>query len=261
MVTKSKGLKKASESKDSYRLHGIPLIQDRTELITPELAEKMLQKNKKNRPINWNKVEEYRKLMDEEKWEFHAQGIILDNNDNIITGQKRLWAIIYSSKPQYMRISKGSPTATAHLIDRGTPQSSRDLASRSTDRKHSPTEASIIRAMFAIHGKTKPSKDEISEGLVVHNKILDIVMKQTRGLKKTKERLMIIGAICELQNLELLGRIEILEESLKKELLPLDIKSYWNKGAAFMLSMKKALKICKSNNCQKQYEYNKTCIR
>ena len=162
---KGKALRKAVKSKDQYRLEGVPLIQDETVLITPKKAEEILEKNPTNRPVNWNKVRQFEKEMKLGKWKFHAQGIIIDSNGNLLTGQKRLWAVIRCGIPQYFRISKGSPPETAPYIDRGAPQSSRDLASRETERKHSPTEASIVRAILALDGNARPTPDQIAEKL------------------------------------------------------------------------------------------------
>ena len=248
MKTKGKGtkaLKKAAETKDYIRLGGdVPLIQDTTELISPEIAEKLLRKNKNNRPINWRKVEEYRKLMENNEWKLHAQGIIIDNKGNLLTGQKRLWSIVYSGIPQYMRISRGSPPDTADLIDRGTPQSSRDLASRTTERKHSPTEVSMIRACFALKGKGKPTLDEIAQLMVKHDKWLEEAMRLTRGVKKTKPMLMILGASCYLNRRDLFGKVEFLGDKLINILLPIEINDCWNRGAAFTLAMEKARVVC-----------------
>ena len=91
-MIKGKALRKALETKEAYRLtEDIPLIIDTTEWITPETAQEMLKRNKHNRPVNWNKVEEYADIMAGGQWQLHAQGIILDCDGNILTGQKRLW--------------------------------------------------------------------------------------------------------------------------------------------------------------------------
>lgn len=244
MNLKGKALKRALKTNDVYRLSDVPLIQDETVFITPVIAEKMLEKNKQNRPINWNKVELFRKDMENGNWKFHAQGIILDDNGNLLTGQKRLWAIIYSGTSQYMRVSKGSPSNTADLIDRGAPQTNRDLASRRTDRKHSPTEASLVRGIFAIGGDTKPSVDEIAAGLVEYDKMLLDAIEKTRGIKKTKEILMIVSAIIATKKTELYGRVESLGKTLVEGLLPTEVDRCWNRGAAFTLAMQKAWEIC-----------------
>ena len=246
MSLKGNPLKRALKTKDTYRLDGIPLIQDETKLITPTIAENMLKKNKNNRPINWNKVEQFKESMEKGKWKFHAQGIILDNKGNLLTGQKRLWAIIYSGRPQYMRISKGSPPETANLIDRGAPQTSRDLASRETDRKHSPTEGSLVRGMLAFKGTLRPSLDKITEGLVKNDAVLKNAMKNTRGIKKTKPILMMMAAICIFNKMSLFGRLEELAQKLEDNLAPIEAKNCWNRGAAFTLAMERAYRIVKN---------------
>lgn len=253
-MLKGKSLKRASKTKDAMRIYNddISLIVDTTELITPQIAEKILRNNKNNRPINWNKVEEYESLMKKGEWKFHAQGIILDKNDNVLTGQKRLWAIVLSGISQHMRISRGSLPDTAQFIDRGTAQSSRDLAARKTERKHSPTEGSIARALLALEGNIKPSVDTIAEVMVNKSNIFLILIKETKGIKKTKSILMILGAICFLaDNYEKwkgsLGYIEELAGELDQSLFPMESKKCWNRGAAFNLAMEKAKAICEDN--------------
>ena len=160
---KGKALKRALEV-DPIRAGGdIPLITDKTELITPTVAQEMLRANKDNRPINWKKVEEYSDAMVRGEWKLHAQGIVLDEGGNILTGQKRLWAVIYADVSVYMRVSRGNPKDTAKLLDRGDPQSARDLASRGTGRWHSPTESSIARACAALTGNMRPSKTQLAD--------------------------------------------------------------------------------------------------
>jgi hypothetical protein len=255
---KVKGLQRARESKDAYRLYhnDIPLITDRTEEITPEIAQKMLQKNKNNRPVNWRKVGEYRKIMERGEWKLHGQGIILDDKENIITGQKRLHAIILAGIPVYMRVSRGTPADRATLIDRGTPQSSRDLASRGTDRKHSPTEAAIVRAIFAFEGILRPSVDAMADKIIEYTDILENAMLLTKGTKKTKSVKMIMACICHLVKLNYsdkdkiymmnvcLGTIKPLAKKFEKELEPVTVDECWNKGAAFKLAMQKAMTVC-----------------
>ena len=133
------------------------------------------------------------------EWKFHSQGIIIDNNGNLLTGQKRLWAVIKSNTNQYFRVSKGSPPDTAEFIDRGVPQSSRDLASRKTERKHSLQEGSIVRGVLALEGNVKPSLDDIAAGMVAHAPTLEIIMEQTRRIKKTKSLYMVLAAICAVE--------------------------------------------------------------
>jgi len=249
IALKGKALKRAMATKDAVRLIGdVSLIHDTTELITPETAQSLLKKNTNNRPINWNKVKEFSDAMKSGKWKFHAQGIILDNKGNILTGQKRLWAIIHSGIPQYMRVSRGSHPDTAPYIDRGAPQSARDLASRHTRRKHSPTESNIVRAILALRAITRPSADQIAEMLVEKETILNLVIESTARMKKTKAGCMILAVVCDRyqedpDRIKLCGELERLADELELRLHPVPIKNCWNKGAAFGLAMDRAVDV------------------
>ena len=243
---KLKGMDRAYASKDSYRLTtNVPLITGATELVTPEIAKKMLQKNSNNRKISWPKVEQYKKIMIAGEWQLHAQGIILDNEDNILTGQKRLYAIIFSDIPQYMHISRGTPAQSARLLDRGTAQSARDLASRQTSRRHAVAEATIARAICAAEGKMRPNADLISDIIFDNDEILKEAIDKTQGIKKTKALIMILAAICFLNKLNLFAVVTQLSEILEEQLKPITPEECWKRGAAFTLAMSKAVDICK----------------
>lgn len=246
----NKALKRALGTSDAIRVNApVPLITDTTELITPEIAREMLKKNKKNRPINWKKVEEYAAVMKVGNWKLHAQGIILDVDGNILTGQKRLWAVVYAGVAVYFRVSRGNPPETATLIDRGTPQTARDLAARNTERRHSPTEASIARAAAVLMGVPKPSVDDLATIMSKEADIVSRIMKDTSGTKKTRSVIMIIGAILfhadgniELAS-QLAARISQYAARLDEKLAPETADKCWGKGAAFSLAMKQALEV------------------
>ncbi len=244
--TKGKAYRRASECADSIRLvHDIPLIVDKTEIITPTIAHEMLQRNTNNRPINWKKVEEYAAIMAKGEWKLHSQGIILDEKNNILTGQKRLWAIIYSDTAVPMRVSRGCPSNTVRMIDRGEPQSARDMAARETTRKHSPYEVSLARGFLVLHDKTKPSKDQLADTMIQQSEMFSSVLAETKGTKKTKSILMILSAICfisrdikEAKNKSLMA--ETYANNLDTCLSPSSAAQCWGKGAAFTLAMKQA---------------------
>ena len=70
---KGKALRRALMTSDAVRIDtNLPAITDRTELISPEDAEEMLKKNARNRPVNWNKVEEYAAIMRREIGRAHV---------------------------------------------------------------------------------------------------------------------------------------------------------------------------------------------
>ena len=259
---KGRALRRALETKDVVRLAGkedIPAIQDTTELVTPESAREFLQKNKKNRPINWRKVEEYAEIMKRGEWKLHGQGIMLDTENDILTGQKRLWAVIYANVNVYMRVSRGNPSDIARVIDRGIAQSARDLASRETGRKHSPHEVALARASWALSGMSAPTTDEVATMIEGRNDSFKALLADTRTLKKSREVLMVLAVLSELPEARaLVGDISKLAELLKIALLPYTAKQIWGKGAAFGMGMSKAKEIVERLNGPKRRELHES---
>src|SRR5678815_3587241 len=101
----NKAMRRALQTSDAIRVNSdVPLIVDTTELITPEVAQEMLNHNKGNRPVNWNQVEQYAAMMKAGEFKLTAQGIVLDKTGNLLTGQTRLWAVVLSNCSVYMRV-------------------------------------------------------------------------------------------------------------------------------------------------------------
>jgi hypothetical protein len=221
------------------------MITDTTELLSPSDAEAMLTRNQNNRPINWRKVEEYAKIMRDGGWQLTPQGIILDGEGNVLTGQTRLWGIVYSGVTVYMRVSRGSRPESASVIDRGRPQSARDLATRKTERRHSPVEASLARCVCVLRGQLKPTADEISEVLTEKSDVMKRLLRDCAGGKKEKKLLMILGAIADQSRTAdeagaLTYRASILADQLEQALLPYSISGLWGRGVGFGMAMSKA---------------------
>ena len=244
---KGRALRRALATNDSHRIGGdVPLITDTTELITPDRAYEILLKNKNNRPINWQKVEEYADKMRKGEWALHAQGIILDADDNLITGQKRLWAVIYSGVSVYMRVSRGTPKAAAGLIDRGQPQSSRDLAARASGRKHSPVESSLARGAWALQGILRPTVEQMASQIERLAPAASALLTAVAGTKKTKAVLMVLAVIVSDypdRVSRLAHRVPAWADALESALAPQSAATCWSRGAAFGLAMDRAREI------------------
>jgi hypothetical protein len=186
--------------------------------------------------------------MEKGQWKLHSQGIILDPNGNLLTGQTRLWAIVYSGRGVYMRVSRGCPKDAANVLDRGTPQSARDLATRRTERKHSPIEVSLARGICAINGEIRPSLDRIAEIIIEKSWIFGVVVRLTKGVKKTKAAYMILAVVCYLEGSEdevskMVQNLNLFSAKLNSKLDPEKAEKCWNKGAAFTLAMGHAKEI------------------
>jgi len=243
---KGKALRRAIETGNVSRISGdIPLIQDKTELISPKIAQQMLKANKHNRPINWKRVERYADLMAKGKWQLTPQGIIFDKDGNLLTGQQRLWAIVYADTSVYMRVSRGSPASIGKMLDRGMVQSARDLATRGSGRTHSPQESSMARAMLILAGNTKPTTDELGDIIEGNADKAEALLKVTEGTKKTKAVLMILSALCvEAKNLNeacsLARHVEKFVDDLELKLRPENTDKCWGRGASFVMAMEYA---------------------
>ena len=243
---KGKALRRALQTSEAHRIGGptdLPVLQDTSDLITPEIAYQMLLANRHNRPINWRRVEEYAAIMSKGEWQLHSQGIILDRSGNILTGQKRLWAIIYSNCSVYMRISRGNPESVALVIDRGDPQSARDLASRKSGRRHSPFEASIARGICAIHGDFRPSKDVLAAVISDHGARMAELLATVKGERKSRSLLMILSAVCLYTGATHTEYLDAMAQKLEAALAPETAERCWGRGAAFSLALAHATRI------------------
>jgi hypothetical protein len=244
----SKSIKKGSTKKDSYRLTSqgkdITPVTSETVMVDMDYANKLLEKNDGNRKISWPTVKKYRIMMEKGEWVFHAQGIIIDSNGNLQTGQTRLWAVVQSKTVQPFVIVRGSPPEGGKFIDRGRPQTPRDLASRVTDRRHSVYEEKTIRALLALEGTHRPTHDIVADRMIDHNLWLKEAMKAMRRVEKEHRLFMILGVLCKMKNTSLFGKIKALMRDLAKELKPNEASELWNRGAVFTEAMEKAKEVC-----------------
>ena len=69
-------------------------------LITPDVAQKYLERNKNNRPLKQKAILYYSNLMLKNKWEKTGQSISLTPDNQLLDGQHRLHAIVKSGKSQ-----------------------------------------------------------------------------------------------------------------------------------------------------------------
>ena len=85
-------------------------MKTKTEIITPAFATEVLEKhNPRNRTISEGVVQIYATDMKHGRWTLTHQGIAFDENDDLIDGQHRLWAVIFSGKEIEMMVTRGIP--------------------------------------------------------------------------------------------------------------------------------------------------------
>lgn len=99
-------------------------------IITPAMAEKMLERNECNRRVSVARVKRIATKMAEGRWVETHQGMAFDDNGNVLDGQHRLLSIIESKTKQPFLVSYGYDQSTfAHIDVGGSSRDSADLLS------------------------------------------------------------------------------------------------------------------------------------
>jgi hypothetical protein len=108
--------------------HLVPRTFERV-LVTPALAEKMLEHNTDNRPIRNADVEHWKKIIENGGWRYMHQGIAFDVLGVLQDGQHRLKAIVEAGQPVEMMITVGMPRENFSVIDTNRRRSFGDVVS------------------------------------------------------------------------------------------------------------------------------------
>lgn len=97
-------------------------IKSTVEKITPEIATKILEEakeNVQNRSVGDAHVEWLSQQMTAGKWSLNGEAIILDDEDQLIDGQHRLWAVIHSGVTIESLVTRGVDRRSFATIDTG----------------------------------------------------------------------------------------------------------------------------------------------
>lgn len=94
-------------------------LLSKVETITPELAEKYLRHNTKNRPMRKNVVKYYASQMKKGQWLLNGESIIFNHDGTLEDGQHRLQAVIDSGVSVQMLVVRNAPKGSFATIDSG----------------------------------------------------------------------------------------------------------------------------------------------
>jgi hypothetical protein len=97
--------------------------------VTPEIAEKWLDKNITNRKLSDLVVAKYTRMMRDGQWHYDGSPIRFDKNGKLIDGQHRLWAIIESGTTQEFLVLHNLDPKSFITIDTGKVRSFGDVLS------------------------------------------------------------------------------------------------------------------------------------
>lgn len=84
----------------------LDIVESEVIVITPEIAQSLLGKNKSNRGIKNSLITSYANDMLSDNWRLTHQGIAINELGELVDGQHRLLAIIKSNKPIKMMVTK-----------------------------------------------------------------------------------------------------------------------------------------------------------
>lgn len=97
-------------------------------LVTPELAQRMLDLNTANRPIRRGDVALWRNVIESGEFRYTHQGVAIDETGVLQDGQHRLTGVVESGIAVEMQVSIGMPKENFNAIDSGLRRNFRDVA-------------------------------------------------------------------------------------------------------------------------------------
>ncbi|WP_435060466.1 hypothetical protein [Streptomyces sp. bgisy060] len=111
--------------------------------LHPQLAARLLRRNRHNRPLRESAVEDYARDIAAGTFLLNGEAIKLDVRGNVLDGQHRLHAIVKAQTPVTTFIICGLPAATQATMDSGRRRTAADALSLD-DEDNSSTVAAIL---------------------------------------------------------------------------------------------------------------------
>lgn len=135
-----------------------------TETITPAMATKYLEMNTHNRPVRQSYVEFLAKEIKNDRWLQNGATIVL-NDDVLVDGQHRLWAVITANRPIITLVTRGVDKNCYPTIDTGIGRTAGDVLSIGGEQHTNPL---ATAARFIMHYQSKHfiHRDKISNGSI-----------------------------------------------------------------------------------------------
>ncbi|OYY81566.1 MAG: hypothetical protein B7Y61_13500 [Rhizobiales bacterium 35-66-30] len=96
-------------------------------MITPVLAEVMLERNVGNRTLRYPAVEKYRRALRDGRWQITHQGIAFDKDGILRDGQHRLTAIVDEGRDARMVVTFGIAPEAFAVMDTGSRRTAGDV--------------------------------------------------------------------------------------------------------------------------------------
>lgn len=94
--------------------------------VTPTIASRWLDRNRKNRKFKAEKIEQYRRDMAAGRWQITGEAIKFDSNGDLIDGQNRLTALVQADVTLPLFVVRGLAPESQEVMDSGAPRTASD---------------------------------------------------------------------------------------------------------------------------------------
>lgn len=153
-----------------------------TTLVTPKMAEALLERNGGNRPVIWTganrSVAAYAAAMARGEWVLNGEPIIISSTGELNDGQHRLHAIIQSGVPVQLMLTFGVERDTRHTVDQGVARTPGHILAMFGE-KDSNNLATALQFLWAtdqgVSLNNRPSSDQLLATLAVHPGVRDSI--------------------------------------------------------------------------------------
>jgi hypothetical protein len=116
--------------------------------ITPEMAKRILEKNKENRKILPARVKYFANQMLADNWMLTGQGLSFSTDGDLIDGQHRLLAVVLSNKSIPFLIITGIEKNTFRVYDDGKSRNANDLLNSKKVKNATHISSGILKYFY-----------------------------------------------------------------------------------------------------------------
>lgn len=145
--------------------------------ITPEIAERWLGKNTRNRNARNSIIAQYARDMKSGKWVLNGESIKFADDGTLLDGQHRLLAVVAAGVAVQMLVVRGIPASAMPTVDAGARRKFSDVLTINGGSNSSTLAALVRRAVMweegvrTNTGQLKPTNSEMLEFLAEHPEI------------------------------------------------------------------------------------------
>jgi len=130
------------------------------ELITPDLAQSLLNLNRRNRTIRRGRIEEYKRAMACNVWTLNGESIKISEDNVLLDGQHRLIACVETATPFKTLVVRGLAPESFETIDIGAARTPGDILKTKGELNTTSLGAAINEVWMYKQG-TIPSRDRM----------------------------------------------------------------------------------------------------